>query len=358
MEYIYIISGENKYEAYQELKADSIFQDMETFERSKNSGFLEGFSYDEAIYYRAAMLANSIGRVVGDKAREQDVFISMPTGTGLWTLCEYENEFGDKTGQHYLVISGKGHFSNSATTGSLATICIFVDINDVTFRLIEYNDYIVKDDEKCYMKIKDSEGEVHEFTLYNSRNGQMKIYNGYGINKILEKGGIITISAEKGRYSKSNYLFKVDVTGYNKAYEYIINDSYFNDYKLKNKNFLKNNALQNDVVVLPSGVQYKVIKEGNGIMPTNSSRVKCHYEGRLIDGTIFDNSRYRDETFEVNLANPRVIPGWVEVLKLMPEGSKWEVYIPQEQAYGGKSMYDIKPFSTLIFTIEIIKIIN
>jgi FKBP-type peptidyl-prolyl cis-trans isomerase len=83
--------------------------------------------------------------------------------------------------------------------------------------------------------------------------------------------------------------------------------------------------------------------------------VKCQYEGRLIDGTVFDSSYKRNEPFEVNLAQPLVIKGWVEVLKLMPAGSKWEVYIPQEQGYGSQDMGDIKPYSTLIFTIETLK---
>ena len=127
------------------------------------------------------------------------------------------------------------------------------------------------------------------------------------------------------------------------------------DQKKANEDFLAENATKEGVVVLPSGVQYKVITEGTGAMPTDSTIVRCHYEGRLIDGTVFDSSYKREEPFEVNLAMPRVIPGWVEVLKLMPAGSKWEVYIPQEQGYGKQDMGEIKPYSTLIFTIETLK---
>ena len=124
------------------------------------------------------------------------------------------------------------------------------------------------------------------------------------------------------------------------------------DQKKANEDFLAENAKKEGVQTLPSGVQYKVITAGDGALPTDSSVVKCQYEGRLIDGTVFDSSYKRDEPFEVNLAQPRVIKGWVEVLKLMPAGSKWEVYIPQEQGYGSQDMGDIKPYSTLIFTIE------
>lgn len=127
------------------------------------------------------------------------------------------------------------------------------------------------------------------------------------------------------------------------------------DQKKANEDFLAENAKKEGVQTLPSGVQYKVITVGDGALPTDSSVVKCQYEGRLIDGTVFDSSYKRNEPFEVNLAQPRVIKGWVEVLKLMPAGSKWEVYIPQEQGYGSQDMGDIKPYSTLIFTIETLK---
>lgn len=128
------------------------------------------------------------------------------------------------------------------------------------------------------------------------------------------------------------------------------------DYKAENEKFLTDNKKKEGVKVLPSGVQYKVIKEGTGALPTDTSTVKCLYEGRLIDGTVFDsNTEEGRDPFEVNLAMPRVIPGWVEVLKKMPAGSKWEVYIPQDLGYGQQDMGQIKPFSTLIFTIEVLK---
>lgn len=126
--------------------------------------------------------------------------------------------------------------------------------------------------------------------------------------------------------------------------------------KAANEKFLEDNAKKEGVTVLPSGIQYKVLTEGTGALPTDTSTVKCLYEGRLIDGTVFDsNTGEGREPFEVNLGMPRVIPGWVEALKLMPAGSKWEVYIPQELAYGAQDMGQIKPFSTLVFTIEVLK---
>ena len=137
--------------------------------------------------------------------------------------------------------------------------------------------------------------------------------------------------------------------------------------KAANEKFLADNAkkegvkqvevtTERDGKQVKTFIQYKVLTEGTGALPTDTSTVKCLYEGRLIDGTVFDsNTEEGREPFEVNLAMPRVIQGWVEALKLMPAGSKWEVYLPQELAYGAQDMGQIKPFSTLIFTIEVLK---
>ena len=119
--------------------------------------------------------------------------------------------------------------------------------------------------------------------------------------------------------------------------------------------FLAENAKKEGVKTLPSGVQYKVIKEGNGAIPTDTSVVKVNYEGRLIDGTVFDSSYKRGEaaTFPVK----SVIKGWTEILCHMPAGSEWEVYIPQELAYGEREQgKDIKPFSALIFKLELLEV--
>ena len=119
--------------------------------------------------------------------------------------------------------------------------------------------------------------------------------------------------------------------------------------------FLAENAKKDGVKTLPSGVQYKVIKEGNGAIPTDTSVVKVNYEGRLIDGTVFDSSYKRGEaaTFPVK----SVIKGWTEILCHMPAGSEWEVYIPQELAYGEREQgKDIKPFSALIFKLELLEV--
>ena len=124
----------------------------------------------------------------------------------------------------------------------------------------------------------------------------------------------------------------------------------------KGKAFLAENAKKEGIVTLPSGLQYEVITEGNGKKPSATDRVKCHYEGTLIDGTLFDSSIKRGQpaVFGVN----QVIQGWVEALQLMTEGSKWRLFIPSELGYGAQQAGEmIPPHSTLIFEVELIEVI-
>ncbi len=126
--------------------------------------------------------------------------------------------------------------------------------------------------------------------------------------------------------------------------------------KASGEAFLAANAKKEGVVVLPSGLQYEVITEGNGKKPSATDRVQCHYEGTLIDGTVFDSSVKRGEpaVFGVN----QVIKGWVEALQLMQEGAKWRLYIPYNMAYGEHGAGEmIPPYSALIFDVELIKVL-
>ncbi|MBO4215268.1 MAG: FKBP-type peptidyl-prolyl cis-trans isomerase [Bacteroidaceae bacterium] len=117
------------------------------------------------------------------------------------------------------------------------------------------------------------------------------------------------------------------------------------------KKFLEENRTKPGVVSTASGLQYKILTQGTGAKPTSTQKVTVDYEGKLIDGTVFDSSYERGEpaTFGVT----QVIAGWTEALQLMPVGSKWELYIPYELAYGEQDMGNIKPYSTLIFTVEL-----
>lgn len=120
--------------------------------------------------------------------------------------------------------------------------------------------------------------------------------------------------------------------------------------------FLAENKTKEGVQVTPSGLQYKVIKQGKGAVPTTADKVSVHYRGTLIDGTEFDSSYKRNKPTEFGVT--QVIKGWTEALTMMPVGSKWELYIPQELAYGSRNQGQIKPFSTLIFEVELLDIVK
>lgn len=126
------------------------------------------------------------------------------------------------------------------------------------------------------------------------------------------------------------------------------------DNKAAGEKFLADNKGKEGVKTTPSGLQYKIITEGKGAIPADTSSVKVHYKGTLIDGTQFDSSYDRKEptTFRAN----QVIKGWTEALTMMPVGSKWELYIPQDLAYGSRDAGQIKPFSTLVFEVELLDI--
>lgn len=128
----------------------------------------------------------------------------------------------------------------------------------------------------------------------------------------------------------------------------------FGPNKIAGEKFLAANKTKEGVVTLPSGVQYKVIKAGNGPIPADTSMVKVNYEGKTIDGNVFDSSYKRNQP--TSLRANQVIQGWTEVLTKMPVGSVWEVYIPQDKAYGPAQQPQIKPFSALIFKIELLGI--
>ncbi len=126
--------------------------------------------------------------------------------------------------------------------------------------------------------------------------------------------------------------------------------------KAAGEKFLAENKAKEGVVALPSGLQYKILKEGNGPKPKASDTVKCHYEGRLTDGTVFDSSIRRGEPAEFPVGG--VIQGWVEALQLMPVGSKWQLYTPSELAYGTHGAGQaIGPDETLIFDVELLAIV-
>lgn len=120
------------------------------------------------------------------------------------------------------------------------------------------------------------------------------------------------------------------------------------------RDFLAENGKKPGIITTPSGLQYEVLKQGDGAVPQTTDKVKVHYEGRLIDGTVFDSSIKRGEPAVFGLN--QVIKGWTEGLSLMPVGSKWRLYIPQELGYGDRQAGQIPPYSALIFDVELLGI--
>lgn len=121
------------------------------------------------------------------------------------------------------------------------------------------------------------------------------------------------------------------------------------------RKFLEENAKKEGVITLPSGLQYKVLVQGNGPVPAADEKVQVNYEGRLVDGTVFDASaKHGDKPIEFK--PNQVIKGWSEALTMMPVGSTWQLFIPYELAYGERDMGEIKPFSALVFDVQLVGI--
>ncbi|RLD63783.1 MAG: FKBP-type peptidyl-prolyl cis-trans isomerase [Bacteroidetes bacterium] len=209
----------------------------------------------------------------------------------------------------------------------------------------------------------------------NSQNGTMKkninldteldsVSYSLGITMAenIKKGGVEKINAEALAVA-FNHIFDGEETLIEQKEAENILNNYFRDLQMKvaekNKQagikFLEENKTKEGVVTTESGLQYKIIKKGTGAIPKATDKVTTNYKGTLIDGTVFDSSYDRGEpaTFPVN----GVIKGWTEALQLMPVGSKWELYIPSELAYGSRGAGQvIGPDATLVFEIELISI--
>ena len=186
---------------------------------------------------------------------------------------------------------------------------------------------------------------------------------GLGIGQNLSSMGIANLSVDDFAQAIKDVLGGNQTAISHQEAREIVN-KYFEELEAKmgaaaieqGKAFLEENKKRAGVVTLPSGLQYEIIKEGTGKKPQATDQVKCHYEGTLIDGTLFDSSVQRGEpaVFGVN----QVIPGWVEALQLMPEGSKWKLYIPSELGYGARGAGEmIPPHSTLVLEVELLEVL-
>ena len=187
-------------------------------------------------------------------------------------------------------------------------------------------------------------GINHEvFGEDSTKTISMKNFMAGFISGTTGKGGLMTID-EAGTVAQTK-MQEIKAREMEKAY---------GPNKEEGEKFLAANAKKDGVKTLESGVQYKVLKEGTGAIPADTSLVKVHYEGRLLNDSVFDSSYKRGEP--ITLRCNQTIKGWTDAMVHMPAGSIWEVYIPQELAYGEREQGIIKPFSVLVFKIELLEV--
>lgn len=229
MEYIYFIGDDNNiYESYVDLSEnDSIYLNEAELNNIKKLTFYSNLDYADAMKHRVISQLNEEGRVVGKP--EAAVDLKPLVNTGKWTLKYYKDEFGEYSNDKYLVLTGSGVFSNSATTNSEMSAILFVDKENISLRLIEYRSSVVKDDDSFDMKVKDCNGEITKFSLYNTKSGYIYFSNSsyFGnnydkIKKVLDKEGVIRCSGTMyNSYSSSSYTFSFDLTGYKEALSFL-----------------------------------------------------------------------------------------------------------------------------------------
>jgi FKBP-type peptidyl-prolyl cis-trans isomerase len=199
-------------------------------------------------------------------------------------------------------------------------------------------------------------------TTLNTENDSVSYAIGVAFGSSLQMSGLDTINAHAIAMAIQE-IFSGETTMFNAEEANMFLNEYFTKLQFvdnldEGKNFLAENKLKSDVYTTESGIQYEITEMGNGPMPSNDDTVVVHYTGTLIDGTVFDSSVERGEPARFKLN--QVIPGWTEALQLMPVGSKWTIYIPQELAYGSTPRQGgvIEPYMALIFEVELLEIVS
>jgi FKBP-type peptidyl-prolyl cis-trans isomerase FklB len=227
---------------------------------------------------------------------------------------------------------------------------------------------------KIYLLSEDEDGSAFEEFVDNINKGLKEnvrnpqiVAMGKSVGKAIreqEPVGLLGIAGVETNYDLikqgfinglNNYTEQMDMQSAGQYVEAVVSRLKYGEAKEAGEQFLQENALRDEVKVTESGLQYEVLKQGKGKKPTAESTVKVHYEGTLIDGTVFDSSYQRGEPIEFPLNG--VIKGWTEGLQLMPVGSKYKLYIPYQLGYGERGAGgSIPPYATLIFTVELLEI--
>ena len=227
---------------------------------------------------------------------------------------------------------------------------------------------------RSYLAVNDTTEEGNDEFINNVNLGlKEKVYNpqlaqmGKNIGKAIREQEPVGLMGVEGLETNFdlikhgfinglyNYTTQFDMQAANFYVDSVISQRRYGDTKAQGEQFLQENALRDGVKVTASGLQYEVLVQGKGKKPTAEQTVKVHYEGTLIDGTVFDSSYQRGEPIEFPLNG--VIPGWTEGLQLMPVGSKYKLYIPYDLGYGERGAgQSIPPYATLIFTVELLEI--
>lgn len=274
----------------------------------------------------------------------------------------YRNSMSDTT-----MVAGKTIKSSCPRVVKTVTLGSFIDSLNYAFGLLN------GDQMKMYVLMNDSDGTLQKELIANINHGlKQRVKNPQLVNmgeqigksiKEQEAQGLLGEPALATDFELIKQGFVNGMYGHDTQFdmqsagEYIentMNNLKYGDTKAQGEKFLAENALREGVIVTESGLQYEVIKMGKGRKPSATDHVKVHYHGTLIDGTVFDSSVERGEpiTFGLN----QVIAGWTEGLQLMPVGSKFKLYIPQELGYGSRNAGSIPPYSTLIFEVELLGI--
>ena len=258
LEYIFLMQDGKYYEGFHSLKEDSIYLSESALEEACKGTLYENLGFEEAMFYRSAIFINTDGREVGN--HNTNFLINLPIQTGLWEICNYVDEFGDKANGKYLRLVGKGTYSNNTVKNKKLIAYLFVDVDEnIELRLVENNSDVVKGFWSCDMTIKDGEGEIYKIKFASSSGGMRPYFKGgyqdpwreigeWEFRKIVEKEGELSMKTEMngGLFDskKSSYIFKFNLKGFAKAIKYLVSsfnhnsefnesdDEYINNYPI------------------------------------------------------------------------------------------------------------------------------